>query len=351
MARAGVHVFAITALKRTGAGALAADQERFEWDPGTHTSPRADIEFPLSVRTVRDEHAGTNRPVEQVLSVAWQPFHIEGEWRDAWAGAGFAMTTTRAFTDMVARAPLVRVELDEWNIVGLITDFVPRYLDSQRVAWRIAFSPHYHEQDQVSAAVIPPAVTSVATHVQVLAETTAQARIIHEQAATLPFATDAHECATASLDNLAAEIDEFSAAVTGPVSTGVGQARAQLSQFRRVQGAAQRTIETAATLRADVEMAVADAVNLLTADEWARELGRYARLVLLRADEGATSSQALAEATATRRYRPYAGESVYAVAQRFYGTADDWRRIADANQLAALRFSGTEELVIPEVVA
>ncbi|MCG8420301.1 MAG: hypothetical protein MJE77_20405 [Proteobacteria bacterium] len=60
------------------------------------------------------------------VASTWQPFQIRGEWRDTWAGPGFAKATFRELQRLVSRVPLVRLEIDDPEVdvpAGVIRRF------------------------------------------------------------------------------------------------------------------------------------------------------------------------------------------------------------------------------------
>lgn len=348
-------ITSITELQRTGQGQTAVTPLRYEWDPGSHTAPLADIDLQLQVRTVREEHAGTTRPVEQVLSATWQPFTIRGEWRDAWAGNGFAKETFRSFAAFVQRAPLVRIEIDDPEILsfdGLITSYSPTYRDGQQIGYEITFSPHVLNggQNAASASPLPPrtrtrtaALDDIAASVAVIAASTAA--LVDVQTAS---------ALTDTIATGAAETSSLIETVRGEVqaaATAVDRARAEIAGYTAIQNSAYAMLDDIANTRASAEAAVLDGESLVRIDLWLRDVSRYSRQIVLEAYNGQVASRARAAIEDTKRYRPIAGESVYTIARKFYGDPTGWQRIAEANNLTTLRFDGSEELIIPEVSA
>jgi nucleoid-associated protein YgaU len=76
-----------------------------------------------------------------------------------------------------------------------------------------------------------------------------------------------------------------------------------------------------------------------------------ARLAIVGADEAERDMRTRAKASPRAIHRPYAGESLYRISERYYGTPSAWRRIYEANNLSSLVLAGTEELLIPEASA
>src|SRR5579885_2368547 len=125
----------ITELQRAGDGTLVDTANVFRWSSQEHASAQGSIALHLMVQTVRKNMPGSNEVVEHALSATWQPFEIQGEWKDMWGnrrqGGGFARTGAYAkamfeeFAKLVSRMPMVRYEIDALSFVGIITDFKP----------------------------------------------------------------------------------------------------------------------------------------------------------------------------------------------------------------------------------
>ena len=148
------------------------------------------------------------------------------------------------------------------------------------------------------------------------------------------------------IDTVQSEIDVLRADIQS-AETSIASARAELAAYTSIQGSVQTLINALADVRAEAESAVNDAVSLLRLDQWLRDTGRYARVMLVDAFEGQQSAAARAALTPKTTHRPVAGESVYALSQRYYGNPHDWRRITEANNTTSLEFDGTEQLDIP----
>lgn len=349
--RSAQHITSLTELRRTGQGQLDATPVRFQWDPGTHTSPRADIDLSIAVKTVRQEHAGTDRPVEQVLSVSWQPFQITGEWRDTYAGQGFAKDTFREFQRLVARGSLVRIEIDDPEILsftGLIHSLRITYQRAQHIGYEVTFSPHYSGDggDLRTQSIVPPAARTRASILDGAAEL---AQAMADGIASIQpvqTATAVRENAATIVSTLQGRIDDARVLVEAGESA-VEQASAELAAYQAIQGDCQNLLDEVGDVSAGGAAAARDAISLIRLDLWLRETGAYARQTVLLANDGQESASARAALTSERTYRPGSDESVYQVAARFYGDPADWRRIVEANPGTGIRFDGTELLVIP----
>jgi len=93
---------------------------------------------------------------------------------------------------------------------------------------------------------------------------------------------------------------------------------------------------------------VQSAIGVLTFEDWSRSLRYTARVTMYQGLAGERSSAERAQPDAKHLYRPHAGESLYAISRRFYGTPFAWRLIYERNALTSFTLTGTETLIIPE---
>lgn len=342
------QVFSITELARTGAAKLVPTSSVFRWDAKTHTAPIASISPPLRVATNRSEPPGSNQVVEQVLTCTWQPFKVQGHWDDKWAGQGFAKKTFEEFRRMVARTPLVRLELSFISMTGLITEFIPTYHDDHFMEWEFQFSPHAFSDDTTLGFAIPPTIRPTREHVALGDELI---KLIDEKmldAKLLPMRGTTVAELLAENASLNSDIFALLAAVDIPDLDAVRQLRHMAARFRSIRDAAQRLVVGLSKVRSDVELAFDDAVLTLRFDIWVKDTASLARQLVLRSHEAERDCTAQADARPKSLHRPYAGESLFQISLKYYGTPGEWRRIYDANRLSSLLLTGEEELIIPE---
>jgi hypothetical protein len=348
------RVFTITELQRTGQGQLVATPVVFRWPSSSHAAPHDAIEIPLQVKTVRSENPGSDEVTEQVLAATWQPFDVQGEWNDQYGGAGFAMGTYRDFGRLVARASLVRIEIEQLSVVGLITNFTPRYERETVVGYKFTFSPHQHETvgnqrtigpaTQVATRPLSAHLTDAKNAVAALDDST-------QAAVVMPRAT-ALDTIKSGLDKVLV-LQSIIARLERTLSEGLGadavrKLTAIAAQFRALlQGALDLAKHYEGSRGADDD-STGHPVAALRLSEHARTAQAQARV--LASKSLAAERDALARARTKPRaiHRPFAGESLYRISQRYYGTPDEWRTIYNANHLRTLVLAGTEELIIPD---
>ena len=347
-----VRVFTITELRRTGAGQLAATPVQFRWDAPTHTAPREALEAELAVRTVRREQPGADEPVEQVLTATWQPFELEGEWDDKHAGAGFAMAAYRDFPRMVQRAPLVRIEIEQLSLVGLITNLSLRYERRTKIGYRFTFSPHRHETVGTprpqEGAIVQPTSKPVREHVAAAKEIAAGLEVDNRAARALPVSDSTFLDAAADIAATVAAVTRLETAASAGLETEAGQKLLNLAgQFKTIGQSALTTRANLSAARSGVSTGFDNPILWLRFDENVHTTRARALLLTGVALEAEFDMRRRADARPRSVHRARAGESLYRISERYYGTPDEWRRIYEANGLDSIVLDGTEELIIP----
>jgi hypothetical protein len=344
--------FVITELRRTGAGVLEATPTIFRWDADTRTAPHGDIEQQLQVKTVRTEYPGSDEPTEQVLAATWQPFDLGGEWQDRHAGQGFAMATYRDFARMVLRAPLVRLQLEQWSIIGLITNLRLSYVWEKRVAWTATISPHVHEtvgSARTAGKILQPSSRPPREHAAIVEDAAADLRAASDAARLLPTTGTTTQDAGIQLDLVDANVDRLNVSVAAGLEIdATAKLQSIAGQFRATRDASISASVSLRPVRSGTLAGFDDAVLWLRLDEYARSSQANQRALALSAQEAEDEARNTAQARPLAIYRPAAGESPYRISARFYGTPNEWRRIWEFNALDTFVLTGEEELVIPQ---
>lgn len=347
------RIFSVTELRRTGQGVIEPTLVQFRFDAKSHTAPVTELAPTLRVMTSRDEPVGSTEVSEQVLVAAWQPFAIRGHWDDKWAGRGFAMATMTEFRRLVARGSLVRIEFEELSLQGLITEFTPHYQRRTRIEWEFTFSPHQFGDGETRVGlVVQPTSRPVREHVaeteRLMAGLNAQrdaARAIAMKDAS--FTSIGDQLGAIQINIGAARISSD----RGIEVDAVRQLTSLGARFRGVRDGTQRLVQSLTKLRSDTTVAFDDAIGTMRCDIWVKQSAADARRLAVRSHDAERDVRLQAAARPRAIYRPYAGESLYQVATKFYGSPNDWRRIYSANRLSSLQLRGDEELLIPERAA
>lgn len=368
MARAGT--FTIKELGKAGSanredGVLsAADRPDFEWtsdarpaDPskgGARACPLAPWPLSGKLRTVRTDYPGAKTPSEQVLGPNHEPFSLSGRWDDRYNYPGFAVEELRRFEELCFRGNLVRIQFQNQVFECLITEWNFEY----RRDWYIRYSFTVSVHDRPGATSLsdrsPKTIISPTEWAEMLDVTLTSLTEEQERSNALLVATDVREQAAANLDALDVstralndtidqrEIGVFDAAVG---SSPFGRLA---TQFRTISSAAFNTALALAEVRSDLDLSAKTALNVLNFEVYTRSLKFAARIAMGHAREGAADMQERDDPSATRLYRPQAGEHLMSISRRFYGTPHAWHLIAERNKLVDSVLTGDELLIIPE---
>lgn len=342
----------ITQLRRTGSGVDPTPVE-FRWSSFTHSSMQNPLELCLKVTTMRRMPAGAEQPVEQVMSASWEPFVVEGEWSDRWAGAGFARAMRRDFARAVGQTMLARFQIDQESLVGLITNLKTTYITSDRSRYSFTFSPHINEAvGSLQQSTNKPPVQPINQRIDNAIENLDDLIAATDAASVIPVKNLDIEDVKPKLVSVLAAVDSASAAILSGVSDvsqlPTNPLLAAAGAFRKVRATALEVMTVVGDRRSDIAVAWDDAISILQFDEW--------RSALLQSSvrTAGTSRDAELDLMAKASQRPRAihyakaNESLERISLRYYGTPDNWRAIFDANNLDSLLLEGGEVLLIPE---
>lgn len=355
----------ITELRRLGAGVLEETPVVFAWDSRTHSMPQMEtLDYELKINTVRELDPLSEEIVEQVMGPEWSPFEMHGDWLDKWAGQGFAEDTEREFARMVGRVPLVRVQLDKRSFTGIITNLKIRYRTSGEIGYTITFSPHTNEnvgtfrREPSNAPTVHP-VESRLGEIEDL--TTDLGDELDLAVATVPAKTDDIEALQIPIDTVSIELRRASAAydaiafdaqLGGDLLTigerTVSHLFALASSFSRVEQAATDVAFTVGQLAAVDVVAYQDVSGGIGFEEWSRNTYCDAQLAAAAARAAAADARARAAQRPMTLHVVKAGETLFRISTRYYGTPNSWRVIYTANDLDSITLVAGTTLVIPE---
>lgn len=348
------RVFTVTELQRTGAGALVATPVVFRWPSSSHAAPHDVIEHALQLKTSRTENPGSDEVTEQVLAATWQPFDLVGEWNDQYGGRGFALNTYIDFARMVGRGSLVRIEIERLAFVGLITNFKPSYQRETAIGWAFTFSPHKNElvgNARMVAPVTQVVTRPMAAHLSDAKATVATLRTSSNRAVLVPRAT-LRSTINAGLDLLLV-LEQNIARLERSVSEGLTtnatrKLLALATQFRALQQGASDLATHYKGERGADQAGTTRPIEVLALDEHTHSTQAQSRVLAGRALLAERDALLRAQTKPRAVHRPFRGESLYRISERYYGTPDEWRLIYTTNHLKSKLLEGTEELVIPE---
>lgn len=358
-----VGTFTLQEIKRVGATRnQTAPGEKFEWTAdrtppdtargGARAAPRRPWTFGTQLRTVRTDYPGARTPSEQVLGPNHKPFTLTGRFDDRYNFPGYALTEQRRLEAMVRRGNLVRVGFQNQVFEVLITEVDFEYHREWYIGYTLTVSTHDRPEDidisdrsPASTRSVQEAFDEVDLLVQALATAHQEAPVSFLANSTAIDTDGQVDALLASQDRLADSVDQREVGID---QATISPFRRLATQFRTVGSDAFGLLDTLVDVRSDITLGVRTALAVLDFETWSRSLRFNARLILGTASQAAGDLEEREAAEAIALYRPRAGESLYRIASRYYGTADAWRLIADRNNLSSVVLDGTELLIIPE---
>lgn len=347
----------IEELRSPGIG-LVNDAARFAFTIEEHASHRGPLELPIKLRTTRIDYPGNDVPTEQVMGWNYEPITFQGSWEDRHMGAGVALDTMRAFRGLVKRGSLVRVSLEQVTFKGVITDFRPSYEYEAKIGWEFTFSPHADEGiDGAFARVksrrrLPKtALRTPDDYNRRLAGPLDLAYSYHQRGPKVQINSSLWLDIGTSLDAAISISAAINVTVRDRVPSRTDTAdvnRRLAAQFASAHAAAADTVELLYDLSTDDHLSWSSATGELEYEIWVRGVQQNARQAMLRAYEAKLEMARRADPSIIAIYQPGTGESLYAIALRFYGDPAMWRIIQERNNLEYINLLGTETLEIPE---
>lgn len=358
-------VFTITEITTPGDPAAADDGERFEWTSdsrpitpfdgsaggGARACPLKPWAMGLEQHMVRTNYPNAKLPSRQILGPRYKQQTFRGHWDDRYNGPGYAEFELARFERMAKRGNLIRMQYGAQVFEGVIAGFDPTWLKSWRVEYEfvVDIDGRPGDDDRVRVPVTPADPSTSLDRLDLFVQSMLDTDGLAPRNAVAGTLSDD---VTASLvnsvsvrDGLAATIDQRDLA---PPENPVDGFTRVATQFRAARGAAFALVTRLAEVRSDLDMATRTAMSVLDFEDWTRSLRWYARMVMGSALEGDRAATARSDPNASRLYRPQAGEHLYAVARKFYGTPHAWRLIYDRNALRSIQLTGAEILIIPE---
>lgn len=144
-------------------------------------------------------------------------------------------------------------------------------------------------------------------------------------------------------------------ALTESLASAQAAAFTTIADVQDIQTLAERTVQAAEALRSGelsdlpyVELLALDDVgSAIAVETWRRDMGAQSRNVQAKAMESSAAVEKRTTPGAIQTYTVRENESLRRLALRFYGSADDWTIIADANNLVGSDVAVGTRIVIP----
>lgn len=340
----------VTARESSGRGGA-----RFEWTVENGCMPRGEMALPsLAQKTKRTHYPGNEgQPTEQVLGWEFEDgWEIEGQWDSRRLGAGAPDTMKRAIEELIQRGNRCVFELDNQRYVGRPVKLVPR-MHPYGFLYTLTISPHGEGITRRANAGGLRARTRIRTpdeHFADVSEVVTDAETRQEDVPAWSFGGTYH----AEVGTALADVTETMTQIRNTLSAREDSRTTTMDVVRSVSSLFALTSTQAATcslVLSDVDSDDATAwdnpVAVLAFESWARGVASAMRETQLRARDAAVSLGLRVDPATLAIYKPSRGESLHAVARRFYGNGLLWKPISTRNQLEYMNLQGTETLVIP----
>lgn len=353
-------VFTITELMPDG-----REIRRFGWTAdltppsgfkgGARAVPKKTWDIGGKQRNNRIDYPGSDgEPTQQILGYVRDDQTFKGRWDDRHNFPGYAKQTMLEFEELVARGNRVRIQYASQVFVGVIVEHSAPYLMERLIDYSFTLSVHRRGHDELLASLegfgvgpipIGQSVDNVESYVLAMEEIDGDRpqHIVGELGDTV---ANAMNDLSVGLGVLQASLDNTE--VTVVVDDAITPFRRLSTQLRSIRGASIDTVQSTYDARSDVSLATKDAINALNFEVWTRGIRENGRRLSSVCYDTALEVEERDAPAAQSLYRPFAGQSIYAVALRFFGTADAWRLIAERNSLRTITLTGDELLVIPE---
>jgi len=264
------------------------------------------------------------------------------------------LDTMRRFEALVQRGSLCRFEFETLAIVGLPKDADFDYKRASYIGYNFSVSPHYRQVGEINVGArrkIPDALRPVTEFRDVSIEAAAFMEAVFAVAPTKTMKGTTHTDNRGILDQVHQGVADLVSAVEWRVTAGeetLVDLKRVSNALNVIKGQAAAMITSVASLKSSTALAYDNAVDSLDFDAWRCGLSSYARKLAITSVQGRNELARRVEPKAVALYRPRQGESLYAIAQRFYGTPTAWQQIANRNGLTTIVLQGTELLIIPE---
>lgn len=326
-----------------------ASGDRFVWSAKNRNIPKRPWSLPTELRVVRTDYPSARQASAQVLGPKREPSTLEGRWDDRYNTPGYAKAEYDRFQAMVNRGNPVRVTFQELTFDCLVQRFEPQYHRADFIEYSITLD-NYGPQNEQEPTRAPETIPSTDQAYDDTSFVTQAALETHRLAPSSSLIAGKKK----EIDDLLKSASENLNKLGDSISTRkgvlkpIGEFSKTATMFRMVGGDASNVINKLVSVRADVELTVRTAISVLNFEAWSRTLRTQMRILKGQSDRSARNMEKRAAAPATGFYRPRAGESLYHVSRKVYGTPHGWRSIQERNRLTSLRLTGEELLIIPE---
>ncbi len=336
--------------------------QRFEWTSDTEPASgntggaRACPVQPWTLtgqqRHVRTNYPGSRKPSVQILGPAKGPSTLSGRFDDRYNFSGYAIAEMRRFEEMCERGNPVLCQFLSITREGIIIDWKLDYRREWYIPYEFTLDVHDNPSQPNDLDRSPDSVDTPSSHFDNL-DATIQAMLeIHDTVPASLMAGTLAADTTANLTSILTNRDSLGATLDNrelnPPENPVDAFTRLATQFRSARASVFNAVVGLAAARSNVDMAVQTAMGVLDFETWTRGIRFMGRIAIGRGFQGDRACTKRASPDAKRLYRPQAGESLYAISRKFYGTPFAWRLIYERNALTTWVLTGAEILVIPD---
>lgn len=357
----GRGIFQIQQIRRVGGGPLEGGQV-FEWvagdkapDPskgGARACPEKPWGFEIEHHTVRTNYPGATLPSVQRLGPRRGSTTLRGRFDDRYNFRGFAQREMRRLEKLVEDGAFVRISYGANVFEGTMDKAAFSVRRAWDIDYEITVDIHRRPDDGLSPTRSPAVARGPLRAFDDADLVTSAMLEAHDSAPRLALGTDIGRLADDALQSLMNARDQLAATLDGrelaAISQPVDVFRRLSTQFRGLASGAFGTFDALYEARSDLDVGARTAMSVIKFEDWSRSMRWSATLLMGSAFSASREVQEHTAPYAVAMYRPQAGESLYAISTRFFGTPNAWRAIADRNSLHVFTLTGDELLIIPE---
>lgn len=332
--------------------------------------PYQRVSFPRTLRTKKTTYAGNSEATIQVLGQTFDDTEFEGTWKDRFlgdgdivvrasfrtpdlpggSGASFnarqeitnAAGLVSLFESFVANGSTLRVQWNGVVRVGVLATFDPTWIRPQDVQWVARFEWSGTEAPAARAS----AAESTDDEVRETSAKTDDASIADPPNINPTYRRDVVGRTNLTRRNVGSVLSNLRSVRTAP-TIPVERVQAALSAATVVRSQVEASVGILADLPYTVAQPVDTVVEVLTCETWRRSLSfrsRRMRAACL-TRTGAVANRIAPTALATVLMP--AGSTLRDLARQFYGDADSWQIIADANGFPSSQVRAGTLVIIP----
>ena len=342
-------------------GGNPGDGEVFQWTSastappgglgGARAAPVGTWKLGAHLRSVRTDYPGAVVPSKQVMGAAHKPFTWSGCLWDKFNFPGYAEREYHRLEKVCFHGNQIKISYGEDEFFAFVDELECEIVRS----WEIRYTLTVDVQCRTDNSTINrtfDAATNPADAVDTLNQRHAQLADTHAvrpsgalTGANTSGVSDGLATASAFLSGIASSLDTQ----TG-VLAPIGYFRSLATQMRVLEGSYSQILAGVVQARSDLDVGVRSAKAVLNFEDWSRNTSTMLRLARGDAHKTAQGLDQRDTGATYTVYRPMKGESLYSISRKKYGTPFRTQQIVIANNLTSTLLTGTEILILPNVV-